>query len=105
VLVLAFVAIVFSGALGGAIGWGLVDTTCSERPTVAQHLLDDLEGYEASIPSCGPKLLAGAIAGTAFAAVGAGVVTVLVVRAQSEWRSHPPERVNRTGSGGTPRRT
>jgi hypothetical protein len=36
------------------------------------------------------KELGGALAGTIFAALGAAVVAVLVIRAQSEWRGHAP---------------
>jgi hypothetical protein len=90
VLALAFATIVVTGALGGTIGWGLVDTTCSEAPTVAQQLLDQVPEYEMSVQSCDPKLLAGALAGTVVAAAGAGVLAVLVLRAQAEWRAHPP---------------
>ena len=55
------------------------------------------------------KLLAGAVAGTALAAIGAGVVAMLMLRAQSEWRAHPAGRslapVRPPPTGGTPPHT
>ena len=89
-LVLAFVGILVAGALGGAIGWGIVDTSCSEDPTVAGQLLETVPGYEADTRSCDVALVAGALGGALFAAIGAGVVAGLMLRAQSEWRAHPP---------------
>ncbi|MDZ4828153.1 MAG: hypothetical protein SGJ13_17075 [Actinomycetota bacterium] len=90
-LALAFAGIVFSGLLGGAIGWGLVDTTCSETPTVAEYLLDDVPGYDIDMPSCDLRLIAGAVVGTLMIGIGAGVIAGLMLRAQSEWRAHPPD--------------
>ena len=34
-LVLMFVGILVAGGLGGAIGYGIVDTSCTETPTVS----------------------------------------------------------------------
>jgi hypothetical protein len=45
------------------------------------------------------------LAGTIPAAIGAGVVAMLMLRAQSEWRSHPAPSVRRRRAGGTPPRT
>jgi hypothetical protein len=116
-LALAFVAILVAGGLGGAIGWGIVDTTCTEEPTVAEQLLEAVPDYEADERSCDLARLGGAIGGAALAAIGAGVVAALVLRAQSEWRAHPPgsarsagagrppPSVNRAGSGESPPRT
>lgn len=108
-LALAFLGIVFAGALGGLIGWGIVDTTCSEQPTVAEELIGGVPGHEVRHQSCGPALFAGALVGAAVAAVGAGVVAVLMLRAHSEWRSHPPVpadgALRRTRSAGSPPRT
>jgi hypothetical protein len=111
-LVLMFFGILVSGVLGGAIGYGIVDTSCTETPTVADQLLESLPDYEAASRSCDVALLAGAAGGTLVAGVGAGVVAGLVLRAQSEWRAHPPsgssrvdrgfDPVNPAGSGGTP---
>jgi hypothetical protein len=122
-LALMFAAIVVCGALGGSIGYGLVNTSCASAPTVAEHLLETVPGYHASTPSCDLKLLGGALVGTVFAAVGAGVVAMLMMRAQAEWRAHPAGRplassgsptrpepgrgppVRKPRSGGTPPRT
>lgn len=88
-LAVMFSAIVICGVLGGAIGYGLVRTSCPTTPTVAEHLLDVVPGYDVHTPSCTLKLLGGALAGTAFAAAGAGIVAMLMLRAQYEWRAHP----------------
>ncbi len=116
-LALMFSAIVVCGTLGGAIGYGLVNTSCPSMPTVAEQLVEVVPDYHAHTPSCDLKLLGGALAGTVLAAVGAGVVAMLMMRAQSEWRTHPAGRpltgppagrgppVRRPRSGGTPPRT
>jgi hypothetical protein len=87
-----FAAILICGALGGAIGYGLVNTSCPSSPTVAERLLEQVPAYHATTPSCDLKLLAGALTGTVLAAIGAGVVSMLMLRAQSEWRTHPAGR-------------
>jgi hypothetical protein len=92
-LALMFAAIVGCGLVGGAIGYGLVNTSCPSRPAVAEQLIEQVPGYHAHSPSCDLKLLAGALAGTVVTAIGAGVVAVLVLRAQSEWQTHPAARV------------
>jgi hypothetical protein len=121
-LALMFSAIVVCGVLGGAIGYGLVRTSCPTTPTVAERLLEVVPGYHAHTPSCDLKLTGGALAGTVLASIGAGVVAMLMLRAQSEWRSHPAGRsltgagaptaaagrappVRKRRSGGTPPRT
>ncbi|MGI8796682.1 MAG: hypothetical protein ACR2IR_08930 [Acidimicrobiia bacterium] len=63
---LAFLAVVVSGLFGGTIGYGLVDISC--------------EG------DCGLATLAGALVGASVAAVGVGIIAVLVLRAMSEWK-------------------
>jgi hypothetical protein len=112
-LALMFAAIVVCGVLGGAIGYGLVNASCPSQPTVAEQLLEEVPGYEAPSPSCDLKLLGGALVGAAITAIGAGVVAVLVLRAQSEWHTHPAVRppagarppVRKPRDGGTPPRT
>lgn len=95
-----FAAIVVCGLLGGAIGYGLVNTSCPSTATVAEHLLEVAPGFQAHTPSCGLKLLGGALTGTVLAAIGAGVVAMLMMRAQAEWRSHPAGRaLTPPGSG------
>jgi len=66
---LAFASVVVSGLLGGTIGYGLVDVSC--------------EG------SCGLATFVGALVGAAVAAVGVGIIAVLVLRAMSEWKRRP----------------
>jgi hypothetical protein len=112
-----FAAIVVGGILGGGIGYGLVNTSCPKHPTLAEQLLETVPEFKASTPSCDTKLLAGAVAGTVLAAIGAGVVAMLMLRAQSEWRAHPagrtltagappgPEGVRPPPGGETPPRT
>jgi hypothetical protein len=122
-LALMFAAIVVCGVLGGSIGYGLVSTSCATAPTVAEHLLETVPGYHAHTPSCDLKLLAAALTGTALAGIGAGVVAMLMMRAQAEWRAHPAGRplapsgssaarvtgrgppIRKPRSGGTPPRT
>jgi hypothetical protein len=116
--VLAFVGIVIAGCLGGAIGWGIVDSSCTEKPPVGDQLLEAVPGFDASTHSCDAALIGAAVVGAGLAAIGAGVVAGLMLRAQSEWRAHPPpagahrknprapsRRVNRSGSGGSPPHT
>ena len=64
--VLAFLSVVFAGAFGGIIGYGLVDIGCDG--------------------DCGPAVIAGLVVGALIGAVGVGVVAVLVLRAMSEWQ-------------------
>jgi hypothetical protein len=117
-LALMFAAIVTCGVLGGGIGYGLVNTSCPSTATVAEHLLETVPEFHARTPSCDAKLLAGALTGTVLAAIGGGVVAMLMLRAQSEWRAHPARRsldpgpsrggrgaVRPPRAGGTPPRT
>jgi hypothetical protein len=64
--VLAFVSVVIAGAFGGIIGYGLVDIGCDG--------------------DCGLAVIAGLVVGALIGAVGVGVVSVLVLRAMSEWQ-------------------
>jgi hypothetical protein len=122
-LALMFMSIVVCGMLGGTIGYGLVRTSCPRTPTVADQLSELVPGFHAHVPSCDPQLLGGALSGTVLSAIGAGVVAMLMLRAQSEWRTHPAGRVRagrhvpasvpagrgppvrKKRSGGTPPRT
>ena len=67
---LAFASVVVAGLLGGTIGYGLVDLSCTG--------------------SCGVAVLVGALVGAAIAAAGVGVVAVLVLRAMAEWKKAGP---------------
>lgn len=64
--VLAFLSVVLAGAFGGIIGYGLVDVGCSG--------------------DCGLAVVAGLAVGAISAAVGVGIVAVLVLRAMAEWQ-------------------
>jgi len=64
--VLAFLSVVLAGAFGGIIGYGLVDLGCSG--------------------DCGLAVIAGLVVGALAAAVGVGIVAVLVLRAMAEWQ-------------------
>jgi hypothetical protein len=85
-----FAAIVVAGCLGGVIGYSLVATTCPDTPTRAEQLLEQVRGFHAHVPSCATQELLAALAGTIVAAFGAAVIAILVLRAQSEWRTHAP---------------
>jgi hypothetical protein len=64
--ILAFLSVVLAGAFGGIIGYGLVDVGCSG--------------------DCGLAVIAGLAVGAIAAAVGVGIVAVLVLRAMAEWQ-------------------
>ena len=66
----AYLGVVVAGLLGGAIGYGLADAMSHGDRTV-------------------PDVL-GAVVGATLAAVGVGVVAVLVLRAMAEWRRPRP---------------
>ena len=67
---LAFLSVVVAGCFGGIIGYGLADLSS--------------EGDGAAGP------LLGALFGAVLAAGGVGIVAVLVLRAQAEWRKTAP---------------
>ncbi len=92
VVVLALLGLAVAGALGGVIGWGIIDTLCAEEPTLLQQLLGNVAGYRTRVPSCDPYRLGGSVSGAVVAAVGTGVVIVLLLRSMSEWRPHHPDR-------------
>jgi hypothetical protein len=85
-----FVAISLAGILGGLIGYGIVRASCNDTPTNAERLLQQVPGFHAQTASCDWKLFGAAILGTVLAAIGAAVIAVLLMRAQSEWRVHRP---------------
>ena len=64
--VLAFVAIIVTGAAGALIGYGTVDVQCGG--------------------DCGLPLGLGILIGAVMFAGGAAIVAVLVLRALGEWR-------------------
>jgi hypothetical protein len=88
---LAFGLVVVAGVLGALIGSGLASASCVEDPSLLERLLTSVDGFTAESRSCTPFEIGGALGGAAIAAVGAGIVAVLVLRAMAEWRAHPPE--------------
>lgn len=98
-LLLAFSAVVICGGLGGLIGYGLVDSSCQEDPSLLERLLESVRGYHASSQHCGVARASGSVVGAVLAAVGAGVIAVLMLRAMAEWRVTRPD--GRSSAGGT----
>jgi hypothetical protein len=94
-LALMFTGIAVSGILGGLIGYGLVMTTCADTPNRAERLLEQVPGFQADVASCAWPALGAALVGTILIALGAAVVAVLMMRAQSEWKGHAPGRPSR----------
>jgi hypothetical protein len=64
---LAFLAIIVAGVAGAAIGYGVVDVSCTSNCTTPSGV--------------------GAVVGALVAAGGVAVVAVLVLRAMGEWRT------------------
>jgi len=87
---LTFAGIAIAGMLGGLIGYGLVKTSCSDTPTRAARLLQQVPNFHESVASCAWPSLFAALVGTIMCAAGAGIVATLLLRAQSEWKSHAP---------------
>ena len=90
-LLLAFGAVTLCGILGGLIGYGLVDTSCVEKPSLLERLLQQVRGYHPATHNCAVARASGSVVGAVLAAVGAGVVAVLMLRAMAEWRFHHPQ--------------
>ena len=67
---LAFLSVVVAGCLGGIIGYGLGDISADDGGAAAPVLA--------------------ALVGAVLAAGGVGIVAVLVLRAQAEWRKTAP---------------
>ncbi len=67
---LAFLSVVVAGCFGGIIGYGLADLSAEDGGSGAA--------------------LVGALVGAVLAAGGVGIVAVLVLRAQAEWRKTAP---------------
>jgi hypothetical protein len=90
-LFLAFGAVTVCGVLGALIGYGLVDTSCVEKPSLLERLLEQVRGYHPATHHCAVARASGSIVGAVLAAIGAGVVAVLMLRAMAEWRYHHPQ--------------
>jgi hypothetical protein len=69
---LAYLGVVVAGIFGAAIGYGFADASCHGDCTVDK--------------------IVGTVVGGAAAAIGVGVVAVLVLRAMAEWRRPPSNR-------------
>jgi hypothetical protein len=91
-LIAAFFAVVVCGGLGALIGYGLVNTTCQEDPSLIERLLENVRGYHASTQQCATARAGGSVAGAVMAALGASVVAVLMLRAMAEWRVTRPDQ-------------
>jgi hypothetical protein len=91
-LLLAFAAVVVCGGLGALIGYGLVNTTCQEEPSLLERLLESVRGYEASTQQCAAARAGGSVVGAVLAALGASVIAVLILRAMAEWRVTRPDQ-------------
>jgi hypothetical protein len=90
-LLIAFCAVTLCGILGGLIGFGLVDTSCVEKPSLLERLLEQVRGYHPATHHCATARAGGSIIGAVLAAIGAGVIAVLMLRAMAEWRFHHPD--------------
>jgi hypothetical protein len=91
-LLLAFTAVVVCGGLGALIGYGLVDTSCQEQPSLLERMLESVRGYHAGAHHCAVARAGGSVVGGVLAAIGAGVVAVLILRAMAEWRVTRPDQ-------------
>ena len=90
-LLLAFTAVVVCGGLGALIGYGLIDTSCQEKPSLLERMLESVRGYHAASHSCAVAKAGGSVVGAVLAAIGAGIVAVLMLRAMAEWRITRPD--------------
>ena len=91
---LAYAAVVVAGTLGALIGYGLVKATCSDQAPKLQRLLHLADpAYKIPAHSCQLQRAGGLLSGAIIAGVGAGIVAVLVLRAMTDWRTHPPNDV------------
>ncbi len=91
---LAFGAVVIAGVFGGLIGYGLVAASCSETPAQLRQLLAaGVDGYAIPAHSCELQLAVTTVVGALIAASGAGVVARLVLKAMTDWKKTPPQRI------------
>jgi hypothetical protein len=90
-LLLAFTAVVVCGGLGALIGYGLIDTSCQEKPSLLERMLESVRGYHAASHNCSVARAGGSVVGAVLAAIGAGIIAVLMLRAMAEWRVTRPD--------------
>jgi integral membrane sensor domain MASE1 len=89
---IAYAAVVVAGTLGGIIGIGLVNATCSSQAPKLQRILHFADAsYRIPSHSCQVQRAGGLLSGAVIAGIGAGIVAVLVLRAMTDWRTHPPD--------------
>jgi hypothetical protein len=87
---LAFVAILIGGLCGGLIGWSVTDLQCGSEATIkvgrgSSPTTTIVEAADVA-DDCATWNAGGALLGAVVGAGGTGVVSVLVLRAMSEWR-------------------
>jgi hypothetical protein len=90
-LLAAFAAVTVCGALGALIGFGLVNTSCQEQPSLLERLLESVRGYHPASHHCAVARASGSVIGGGLAALGAAIVAVLMLRAMAEWRISRPD--------------
>lgn len=89
---LAFVAILVGGLMGGLIGWSVTDLQCGNGDGATVVIGGRPAGPTTTAPDRGDRSGcdawsgAGGVLGALVGAGGTGVVSVLVLRAMSEWR-------------------
>ncbi len=72
----AFACVLVASVCGGLIGSSVVDLQCTQRCTLGQF--------------------SGAVAGSAFCAIGVALIAVLVLRSKGEWEAnHEPQNSRR----------
>lgn len=82
---LAFLAILIAGGCGALIGWSITDLQCGndDDPVAAEAAGRDPDEGEGG---CATWAAGGGAVGAAIGAGGTAIVSVLVLRAMSEWR-------------------
>ena len=82
---LAFLAVLLGGTCGALIGWSITDLQCGndDDPVEAEAAGRDPDEGE---DGCTTWSAGGGVVGAALGAGGTAVVSVLVLRAMSEWR-------------------
>lgn len=97
---LAFVAILLGGLCGGLIGYAVTDLQCGTEGTLVVPVGSTDDGASVStVPTtiaparatasergCGLEVGIGGVVGALLGAGGVAIVSVLVLRAMSEWR-------------------
>ena len=82
---LAFLAILIGGVCGGLIGYSVTDLQCGNDDDPIQAEAEGRDPDEGE-GGCATWSAVGGLIGAATAAGGTAIVSVLVLRAMSEWR-------------------